>query len=332
MSDAANHQKPSLSGYPLAYPLASKTSATPPLADDRNPPTGSGNSGAPRGTTAPATRSPDHRRISAAGIDGIADQLTDRDRAILRSVHEHRFLTVHQIRTLHFADLAPTSSRRTAKRVVARLRDIRVLGALMQRVGGVHGGSHGLIHYVDAVGDRILRNRSGRQARRFYEPSARFVNHRLAIADAHIGLIEADREARIDIADSAVEPATWRAFTGLGAARRTLKPDLYAETATADDLVCAWFIEVDLGTEHIPTLVTKCREYESYRQTGIEQDRHGAFPLVIWSLTHPDPAKAERRRQALTEAIAADRSLPSALFRIVAPEGVLPLIENGGVE
>jgi hypothetical protein len=160
----------------------------------------------------------------------------------------------------------------------------------------------------------------------------RFLNHRLAVADAHVSLIEADREARIDLADSAVEPATWRRFTGLGAARRTLKPDLYAETATDDELVRAWFIEVDLGTESIPTLITKSREYETYRQTGIEQDRHGAFPLVIWSLTHPDPAKAERRRQALKEAIAADARLPSALFRIVAPNSVLPLIQNGGVQ
>jgi hypothetical protein len=143
-------------------------------------------------------------------------------------------------------------------------------------------------------------------------------------------VIEADRQGRIELTDSAVEPATWRTFTGIGAARRTLKPDLYAETATADELVHAWFIEIDLGTEHIPTLLTKCREYEAYRQTGIEQDHHGAFPLVIWSLTHPDPAKTERRRKALTEAIAADRSLPRALFRIVAPDGVLPLIRSGG--
>ncbi|WP_234816396.1 replication-relaxation family protein [Mycolicibacterium agri] len=268
--------------------------------------------------------------MSATGIDTIAGQLTDRDRAILRSTYDHRFLTVRQIRTLHFADLAPTSAHRKAKRVLARLRALRVLGALTQRVGGAHAGSDGLIHYVDAAGDRILRNRSGRQARRTYEPSARFVAHRLAVADAHITLIDADRNGLIDLTDSTVEPATWRSYTGIGAARRTLKPDLYAETATEGDMVHAWFIEIDLGTEHIPTLLTKCREYEAYRQTGLEQERHGAFPIVVWSLTHKDPATAERRRDALTAAIAADPRLTTALFRIVAPEGVLPLIQAGG--
>lgn len=312
----------------LASHLAPSSDEASSPIDARNRPIGSGNSGAPRGTTAPAKRSTG-RRITATGIDVIAEQLSDRDHAILRSVHQHQFLTVSQIRSLHFADLAATSHRRTTQ-VLARLRDSRVLGALAQRVGGSHGGSHGLIHYVDAVGDRILHNRSGRQARRIYEPSARFVNHRLAVADAHIALIAADRDRAIELIDSAVEPATWRTYTGLGAARRTLKPDLFAETATNDNLAHAWFIEIDLGTEHIPTLLTKCRDYEAYRQTGIEQDRHGSFPLVVWSIAHRDPAKAERRRLALTDAITADRTLPSALFRIIAPEQLLPLIQRGG--
>jgi Replication-relaxation len=318
-----------MSSYPLAYPLGSYPGDVSPLADQPNPAAGLGNSGAPQGTTTPARQSPD-RRISATGIDVIAEQLSGRDRAILRSVHDHRFLTVQQIQSLHFADLAPTAARRTAKRALARLRSLRVLGALTRRVGGTHGGSHGLVHYVDATGDRIVRNRSGRNARRIYEPSARFVNHRLAIADHRIALISASRNGHLELVDSAVEPATWRTFVGVGAVRRTLKPDLYAETATGDGLVHAWFVEVDLGTEHIPTLLAKCREYETYRQTGIEQDRHGAFPLVVWSITHPDPAKAERRRKALADAISADRHLAAALFRVVAPEQVIPLMHSGG--
>jgi hypothetical protein len=331
MNRVANQQGPSSSDYPLAYPLASNPSVTPPLVNRRNPTIGEGNSGAPQGTTTPAIR-PTNRRISTPGIDAIANQLSDRDHAILRSVQDHRFLTVNQIRALHFAKLAPTSARRTAKRVVARLRSLRVLGTLEQRVGGVRAGSDGLVHFVDIVGDRILRNRSGREARRQHEPSARFVNHRLAIADTHIALMTADRNGDFELVDSAVEPAAWRRFMGVGATRRILKPDLYAETATQDELVHAWFIEVDLGTEHIPTLLTKCREYEAYRQTGIEQDRHGSFPIVVWSLTHPDPATAERRRHALNDAIATDRNLPNALFRIVPPEGLLPLLHDGGAQ
>lgn len=202
---------------------------------------------------------------------------------------------------------------------------------LQHTIGGVRAGSQGKVYGVDIVGDRLLRDlvRGGARVRGLQEPSLRFLNHRLAIADCHATLVAADRTRQIELTDSAVEPASWRTFTGTGGARLTLKPDLYVETATADDLVHAWFLEIDLGTESIPTLLRKCRDYEAYRCSGIEQDRHGSFPLVIWSMTHQDPAKAQRRRQALTEAIAADRTLTNQLFQIIAPEQLLPLIQRG---
>lgn len=329
MNDAINRPDPSATGYPLAYPLASNPSAESPLVDRPYAPELAANDGAPRGTT-PTQR---HHRthVTTTVVDHIDRHLNDRDRAILRSVFDHQFLTVQQIRTLHFNDLAPTSGRRTTKRVLARLRDLRVLGALTQRIGGARAGSDGLVHYVDVAGERLLLNGPRRSRKQRHEPTPRFVSHRLAVADAHVMLIDADRDPSLELVDSSVEPTSWRSFTGLGAARRTLKPDLFAETATdGGDLVHAWFIEIDLGTESLPTLLTKCREYEAYRQTGIEQDRHGAFPLVVWSVTHLDPAKADRRRQALAEAIAADPRLPTALFSIVAPEQLLPLIRSGG--
>lgn len=316
-------------GGPIAGPAASSTAAPSPLADGQCPPLPSGNSGAPRGTTAPARRTPD-QRISASAIDVINRQLSDRDRAILRSVDEHQFLTVHHIETLHFDSIAPDARSRITRRVLSRLRGLRVLGTLDRRIGGTRAGSQGLIYHVGVAGDRLLERPARRGARLRYEPSTHFLAHRLAVADVHVALIEADRNRLIELSESAAEPATWRTYTGIGAARRILKPDLFAETATDGELVRAWFIEVDLGTEHIPTLLTKCREYETYRQTGIEQDRHGAFPLVIWSMTHADPATSVRRRQALAAAIITDPRLPNALFRIVAPEQLLPLIRNGG--
>lgn len=316
-------------GGPIAGPIASTEPSASPLADRQSRRIPSGNCGAPRGTTAPPTPSSDGR-ISSTAIDVINDRLSDRDRLILRSVDDHQFLTARHIEALHFDAIAPDARSRITRRSLTRLRGLRVLDTLDRRIGGIRAGSQGLIYHTGVAGDRLIDHRTRRSGRLRYEPSARFLNHRLAVADAHVALIEADRQARIDLIDSAVEPATWRTHTGMGAARRTLKPDLYAETATTDDLVRAWFIEIDLGTEHIPTLLTKCREYAAYRQTGIEQDRHGSFPVVIWSLTHPDPAKAERRRRSLIAAIAADRILPSALFRIVTPEGVLPLVQNGG--
>lgn len=331
MNGRPQQPDPAGHGGPIGGPAASNPHAPSPPVDDQSPPIPSGNSGAPRGTTAPARR-PTDQRISASAIDVINSRLSDRDRAILRSVDEHQFLTVHHIETLHFDTIAPDARSRITRRVLARLRSLRVLDALDRRISGVRSGSQGLIYHLGVAGDRLLERPVRRGARLRYDPSARFLAHRLAVADAHFALIAADRDRTLELLDSAIEPATWRTFTGLGSARRTLKPDLFAETAARGDggLVRAWFIEIDRGTEHVPTLLIKCREYEAYRQTGIEQERHGSFPLVVWSLSHPDPAKAARRRQALTGAIVADLRLPSALFRIVAPEQLLPVIQNGG--
>jgi hypothetical protein len=266
-------------------------------------------------------------------IEELASWLSERDFAILRSVAEHQFLTVRQVEALHFADHAPTSGGRIARRTLARLRTHRLLGTLERRIGGVKAGSVSLVYYLDVVGDQLLHGRSGRLARRrSRDPSSRFLSHRLAIADTHVALIQADRQGQLELVACDIEPASWRRYTGLGGARLTLKPDLYTETAVAGDgdFVHAWFVEVDLGTEGIETLLKKCRDYESYRRTGIEQQDGGAFPVVVWSVTHPDLAKADRRRKALREAIDSDRSLPSELFRIVAPEELVPVIRNGG--
>lgn len=318
---------------PIAPPVASPGIDSPSLADQPNPLIGLTNDGAHTGTThapSPTSTSPSKRRTSASDIDAIKNRLSVRDYAIIESIAQHRLLSSGQIRALHFHRNVPTAADRIVRDVLGRLRSLRLLGTLERHVGGADGGSSAAVHYVDVVGDRILRNRLGRAARRPHEPTERFVRHTLAIADTHIGLISAHRLGTIELTDSAVEPATWRRHIGNGGATMTLKPDLYAETATDGDLVHAWFIEVDLSTESIPTVLRKCREYETYRQTGIEQEQHGSFPVVVWSISHRDPAKAERRRAALTEAIARDRHLPSALFRIVAPEALLSLVRSGG--
>lgn len=317
-------------GDPIADPIASSTSFSPSLADGGFRAELPTNDGVPRDTTTQQRRQ--HRRhVTASVIAEVSSRLSERDYAILRSVDQHQFLATGHIETFHFGHVAPTARGRVARRALARLRDLRVIVTLQHTVGGVRAGSHGKVYGVDTVGDRLLRDRDGARARSPREPTLRFLNHRLAVADSHVLLVAAHRAQRIDLTDSAVEPAAWRTFTGIGGARLILKPDLYIETAAGphSDLVTAWFLEIDLGTESIPTLLKKCHDYQTYRQSGIEQDRHGSFPLVIWSMTHPDPAKAQRRRHALTDAIAADRTLPDALFRIIAPEQLLPLLRQG---
>ena len=321
-------QHPVSSAYPTGHPIASQSKHPLTIGDND---LGSLNDGAHTGTTPTTPRR--KQRMKPRDIQELASWLSERDVAVLQSVAEHQFLAVKHIEALHFANHAPISGPRIARRTLARLRHYRLLGTLQRSIGGVKAGSSGLVHYVDAVGDQLLSGRSGRQARRrSQEPSSRFLSHRLAIADTHVALALADRQHHLELVECAVEPASWRRFTGMGGARLTLKTDLYAETAVppGSEFVHAWFLEIDLGTEGIQTLLKKSREYEGYRRSGVEQDAGGSFPRVVWSVMHPDPVKAERRRLALREAIDRDRSLMPQLFRIVAPEQLIPLLQQGG--
>jgi Replication-relaxation len=63
------------------------------------------------------------------------------------------------------------------------------------------------------------------------------------------------------------------------------------------DFEDSWFIEVDRGTESLPTLLRKCGRYEEYRRSGIEQRDRQVFPLVLWLLLD------ERRRHVLGAAL-----------------------------
>lgn len=315
-------------GHPADYPFAA---ASPSHLTSANPPSGVLNDGAQRGTTLPPPRR--KRRLMPRDVPELASWLSERDMAVLQSVSDHQFLTVRQVEALHFGDHAPTSGARIARRTMARLREYHALGTLERRIGGLRAGSAGLIHYLDSVGDQLLHGRSGRAAhRRKVEPSSRFVAHRLAVADVHVALTQAERLGTFEVVACAVEPQAWRRYTGHSGARLILKADLSADTAVppGGDLVHGWFVEVDLGHEGIQTLLKKCRDYEAYRRSGVEQDRTGGFPVVVWSMTHTDPDKAERRRTALRAAIDADNDLPSKLFRVVAPQQLIPLIAAGG--
>ncbi|SHU42597.1 Uncharacterised protein [Mycobacteroides abscessus subsp. abscessus] len=271
------------------------------------------------------------KRIGKYQLQQLADQLGERDRLILEAVAEHRFLTTTQLADLLFADLSPTSRQRIPQRVLARLRRVGLLDTLPRRVGGVTAGSQDLIHYVTEAGKRLLvLGGKEPRGRSWHEPSARFAGHHLAVADVRIALELAHRAKTLELVRYQIEQDARRLYLGLGGARLALKPDLYVETATDPDgtYVDTWFVEVDLGSESIPTLIGKCHDYEQYRRQGIEQQQ-GGFPWVLWLLLGKNAERIERRRTALAKALAADKTLPARLFQILTPDQLIPTMTKG---
>lgn len=250
-------------------------------------------------------------------------QLSERDQQILSSLERFRLLNTRHIRRLHFADhKSDLAAARATARVMQRLEVLGVVSSLERRIGGVRKGSASYVWQLTATGERLLRATRGEAGRRrFLEPGLTFVNHTLAVNDIAVGLLEASRAAKGFAVDHLItEPKNWRSYLGPHGETRWLKPHLYVVTVHEDDegeYEEHAFLEMDLGTEHLPRIQTKCRAYVAYQATGAYQAACGLFPAVVW--LSPNPA----RRAALRAAVSATKGLPGGLFRVADPQEYL---------
>ncbi|MFN2471122.1 MAG: replication-relaxation family protein [Gaiellaceae bacterium] len=257
--------------------------------------------------------------LGRRGFEQLRRQLSERDLAVIHSVQEHRFLTARQIEELHFADHATElAGARVCRRVLARLNKERLLIRLSRRLGGVRAGSSSFVYAVGTVGSRLLDH-----GRRFTEPSALFLDHTLAVAEAHLQLIRAARVGALELVRVEIEPVCWRRYIRPSGASEIVRPDLYVVTGWGDVEECCWALEIDRGTESPAALTRKCRAYETYWRSGREQEARGTFPLVVWV------ALDEGRERQIKRIIGAVRNLKRELFRVTSDEGLAGLLAGG---
>ncbi|RIJ67825.1 hypothetical protein D1871_22995 [Nakamurella silvestris] len=263
--------------------------------------------------------------MSHRTLEELNEHLQDRDHAILNDLERFRLLTSRQIQRLHFHDGHQTTSAaaRASTRVLTRLAGHGLIAHLERRIGGVRRGSAGFIWHLGPSGERLLRKLKGLPARRRYvEPSARFVSHTIGIAELALQLIEADRLHLLGLLSVETEPSTWRTHLSPHGATEWLKPDLYLVTA-AGPFEDHWFIEYDQATEHLPVVLRQCQAYQRHFVSGRHQAAHGLFPAVLWVTTNP------ARADAITRAIATDKTLNPDLFHVTTTERFLGWIAAG---
>lgn len=307
-------------GLPVAVPPGSASTTLAGVA--------TAESAVPRGTNTPRSSSSGAgaSRVGGRRRARLATELSERDRLVLSRIWEHRYLTTLQLQRFCFVGHASDeSAARTTRRVLTRLRRDHLIRPLQRRIGGVRAGSEATAWQLAPAGARIIRPETGRSWRT-HEPSERFLAHTLAVAEAHLTIrAEASRglQAKVD-----TEPGSWRHFTGIGGESRLIRPDLAAvlqgtdQQGTFED---RWFIEVDMGTESMPTLLAKCRLYMDYYRTGIEQAQHGTFPQVLWLMHGP---RADERAQTLHQRILRTPSLEPRLFAICTVDQLPRLLWN----
>lgn len=258
-------------------------------------------------------------RISAKHLEKIAASLSVRDWSILGAAGVYRFLTARQLTMMFFHDHASdASAARTARRVLSRLRSLRILGVVERRIGGIRAGSEGIVYYLDTAGERLHRNATGSTTRkRFEEPSARFMDHTLAITNLAAELHHHGRVSGAEIVSLTPEPR--RSYTAPHGGTGRLAPDLAIELAAQHgaETISAFFIEIDLGHESLPTLINKALTYEQYRASGEEQRQYGGFPRIVWVMDSPKSATTQRRIEALSRALEEHPQIPHHLHTII---------------
>lgn len=260
-------------------------------------------------------------RIGRTDLQQLAARLSDRDLAIMRFVHQHRYATTSQLRRRFFtAHASQSAATRACVRVLDRLLTQRVLTRLERRIGGVRHGSAAFIWCLDVVGDRLTRNEDGPR-RHVHEPSFPFLTHTLAMTETHVQLHEAATAGAFCLNEAQIETEAWRTYVTPSGAKGILKPDLMV-TISSDDYDDHWYVEIDLGTESLPVLLRKSAAYEEYRRTGRAQAEHGVFPRVLWVL--PTRARVARLRAA----IAAEPGLPDRLFTCIIAEDLIDTMRN----
>ncbi|HVE45140.1 MAG TPA: replication-relaxation family protein [Acidimicrobiales bacterium] len=249
-------------------------------------------------------------------------ELSERDCELLGSVHRLRLASTRQLERLHFP-VPPRASRlsaaRSCRRTLERLVRERALVRLQRRIGGVRAGSASYVYAIGPVGQRLLGGSGPR--RRFREPSGLFVAHTLAVSELCVQLQETARRGELQVVRLETEPQCWRTSTGLGGLS-WLRPDFFV-VLLAGGYEYRWFVEVDLGTEHTPAILRKCRNYEAYYRSGVEQDRHGVFPRALW--VAPDEQRAGRIGSAFRQAT----GITEGLFVVTAAGRAIEVLAGG---
>lgn len=258
---------------------------------------------------------------------GLRARLGERDLAVLQSLERCRLLRGDQLQRLHIPDGSPLTRSRRTRSLMQRLHELDLVVRLPRIVGGVRAGSSGNIYGLSGLGLAVLdvAGTSGRR-RRVWDAKPYFQDHVLAVAELYVRLVEIQGAGDAELLTFDGEPACWRRFTDSSGETTILKPDAYVRLGVGEFERSA-FVEVDMASESLPTIQRKCRAFIAYWRTGLEQQREGVFPLVLWLV--PD----DQRRLRLVDVMGRLATEAQALFRVALHRdgpAVLMAIPEGG--
>lgn len=250
-------------------------------------------------------------RSSPVQVARLRQRLSERDLSLLTALQRVRLLSLRQIQRLLVVDGSPSARTRRAQLLMSRLTKLGVVVRLSRVIGGIRAGSSGYIYGLSALGQAVINATGplGGRRRRVWESKPYFQDHMLEVSELYVQAVEQHRRGDGDLLAFDAEPAAWRHFTGPDGELVVLKPDAYVRVGMTIVERSA-FVEVDLTTEGLPTIQRKNARYIEYWRSGIEEQRRGVFPKVVWLV------QTEQRRERIARAIRKLSAETQALFDV----------------
>ena len=196
--------------------------------------------------------------------------ISPRDGRILRLVGRFGQATSKQISDVEFSTNKSTSP---VGSVLLRLTKTGLLKRLSPRtVGGWAGGSGQYVYQLGPKGWLYMR-REGK-----YTPYRSIDMHRLAIVDAYVATVEAERAGAIRVNEVVSEPECHEQVAGV-----LLTPDLYinADVLSAGVRRRVW-VEVDMGTERRAKIIDKVTRYRHAYRAWTSERGEVPFPRIVF--------------------------------------------------
>jgi hypothetical protein len=260
---------------------------------------------------------PARRYVHSGYVEALLPRLSARDWEILASLDRCRVLSGAQVERLHSHPLSPHTRARTRRLVLNRLTGWGVITPLERRIGGIRGGSSGLVFTLDVAGRRLIQLKYPEQAandqrlRRPWTPGRLFLQHSLSVSELYVGLAEASKQAAFSVDTFQTEPASWWP-DGLGG---WLKPDAYIMLTGTRRRLHYW-AEVDRATESLTTIRAKLSTYLDFLNRG-QLGPRDIMPLIV--ITAPSIV----RRDAIKEIVERLPEPATELFMVSLDSGAI---------
>jgi hypothetical protein len=250
--------------------------------------------------------------VTRGRVAELESRLTAADRRVIELFATVDYATTGQIERACAEGTTPLARARVTRRRLRRLVDLGVLFRLDRPVGGIGGGSEAGVFTLERAGWRLVELRGGSVPRRVRRPEERglaFLRHSLAVTEHFVAL----RKRCGELSDAELlawtgEPACHRRFTYRGRSVR-LSPDALVEVRRGVELITS-FLEVDGGTESLPTLIGKTAGYLRYARLHPRET-----PQVVFSFS--STRRAQLLRERLAEAASREGVRPAVAARLL---------------